>query len=151
MHAVTRLFLTVFVMWHLYTHVTVASPLWRIVTWKFCTKINTFLLFAQSRSERSEGSVWLEESHPGQQAFSEWSGGSVWCKGSRPSLAWISVRSQWFQAASQGQRLPLNPRKASEAGRDCHQDPQTRGVIYSKAMGDWQYKGLLHDLQSWCL
>lgn len=31
-------------------------------------------------------------------------------------------------------------RKSIRAGRDCHQDPQTRSVIYSRAMGDWQYR-----------
>lgn len=140
-HVFTHLFLTVNVVWRLYTPVTVDSPLWGIVTRKFCAKINTFLFFCSESIWKIWGvNVWLKGSHPGQQAFSEWSEGSVWCKGSHPSLAWIPVRSQWFQAASQWQRLPLNPRKASEAGRDCHQDPQTRGVIYSKAMGDWQYR-----------
>lgn len=138
MHAFTHLFLTVNVVWHLYTHVTVDSPLWRIVTRKFCAKINTFLFFFFF--SESIWKIWGQCLTQGQQAFSEWSEGSVWCKGSHPSLAWIPVRSQWFQAASQWQRLPLNPRKASETGRDCHQDPQTRGVIYSKAMGVWQYR-----------
>lgn len=155
MHAVTRLFLTVFVMWHLYTHVTVASPLWRIVTWKFCAKISTFLFFFFFCCSESIWKVWgqyLTRRRSARTAGIFW---MVWgqCLMQRkPSITCLGPSKESVVPSSfTGTEIASESQKNIRSGEGLPPRSTNKRCYLQQSHGRLAIQGLLHNLQSWCL